>query len=388
MRSPVTGTAPTSAPDRSAPLVADRLRRLAQRTVLIAAAVGAGFLVAALFQGPAAADGMRSGSGDEPHRRVGGLAEPVARLTVAERPSHERQQAAGADDRRHDGPRAPLAGTIGAIVGPLDATPSTGPRRPTGASPVSVPLPRVGAPDAAERERLRPASVARAAHRPAQRADPSRRAADPPRQPAIAAPDLPAVRGPADSPTVGLIAAPLPYVVDILSTVPIRPVVVALLRVVDAALPPALGAVIVPAATPPLPAPPALGPAVVPVTDPALVPTVPTPPTDSALAPVPAAAQPTPAAPPPMSLVGPAPPTASTGHLAARPGPVAAGADLPGRPVAPVDQDAAGVDDRSTPGPGLVRPVDRQSHLGAGQPGDFVPLLVESRTPSAIARPG
>ncbi|MGC4749912.1 hypothetical protein ACLQ28_30260 [Micromonospora sp. DT201] len=189
--------------------------------------------------------------------------------------------------------------------------------------------------------------------------------------------------------------APLPHVVDIVSavairpvTMVIRPVAIALRCVAEAVLPPGLGAVIVPAVTPPLPAPPALGPAAVPVTDPALVPTVPTPSADSAVAPVRAAALPIPAAPPPMSVVGLARPTVSTGHVAARPGPVAAGAGLPGRPVAPADQDAAGVDGGSTPGPGLVWPVDRQSHLGAGQPCDLVPLLFDSRTPSAIARPG
>ncbi|WP_220091134.1 hypothetical protein, partial [Micromonospora saelicesensis] len=86
--------------------------------------------------------------------------------------------------------------------------------------------------------------------------------------------------------------------------------------------------------------------------------------------------------------VGPARATAPTGHLAARPAPAAATGLLSGEPVAPADQDAAGVDNGSAPAPGLVRPVDRQSHLGAGQRCDLVPLMVESRTPSAIARPG
>ncbi|MFG1869121.1 hypothetical protein [Micromonospora arborensis] len=360
--------------------------------VLIALAVGAGLLMAALFEGPAAADGMRSGSGDEPHRQIGGLVQPVARLiTVAERPSQERQHAAGADDRRHDRPRAPLAGVIGGVVALRDATPAPRPRRPTGASPVSVPLPRVGASvplGAAERERLRPTSVARAAHRPAPRADPARLAADPPRPPATTAPDPPGVHALADTPAVALVTAPLPYVVHIVNAVVIRPVAMVLLCVADAVLPPALGAVIVPTAAPPPPAPPTLGPAAVPVTDPAPLPTVPTRSADTAMAPVPAAALPIPAAPPPMSVVGPERPTASTRHLAARAVPVAAGADFPGRPVAPVDQDAAGVDDGSTPGPGLVWPVDRQSHLDTGQPYDLVPLLADSRTPSAIARPG
>ena len=192
------------------------------------------------------------------------------------------RRAAGADDRRRDKLRAPLAEPIGGVVAPREKAPSTEPRRLTAASsPVNPPLPRAGASvpaGAAEREGLRPASVARAAHRSAHRVDLSRPATDPPRKPATAAPSPTAVHGPADSPVVGLITAPLPYVVDIVSAVPIRPVVVALLRVADAVLPPALGAVTVPAATPPLPVPPVLGPAAGPVTDPAPPPTVPTPP--------------------------------------------------------------------------------------------------------------
>ncbi|WP_444947765.1 hypothetical protein [Micromonospora ureilytica] len=187
---------------------------------------------------------------------------------------------------------------------------------------------------------------------------------------------------------VGLITAPLPYVVDIVSTVPIRPVLVALLRVADAVLPPVLGPVTVPAATPPLPVPPVLGPAAGPVTDPAPPPTVPTPPAEPAPAPVRTAVPQTPAAPPPMSVVGPARATAPTGRLAKHPGPLDAAGVFSGQPVTPSDQDAAGVDNGSTPGSGLVRPLDRQAQFGAGQPCDLVPLLVESRTPSAIARPG
>ncbi|RAO25060.1 hypothetical protein MED15_00818 [Micromonospora noduli] len=380
VRSPVSGTAPASAPDRSAPLAAGRLRRLARRLVLLAAAVGAGFVMAALLQGPAAADGMRSGSGDEPHRRIGGLVESVARLTIAERPNQDRQRAAAAGDRRHDRPRAPLMAPTGGVATPREDPPATEPRRSAGASRFGASVP----PGATERERLRPASVARAA----QRVDLPRPAAPAPRQPATAAPDPLAVRTPAESTVVGLITAPLPYVVDIVSTVPIRPVVMGLLRVTDAVLPPPLCPVIVPGAAPRLPAPPALVPTAVPVTEPAPVLTVPMPPAGPTLALVRAAAPPAPAAPPPMSVVVPTRATAPTGHVAARPAPVAAPGLLSGEPVAPADQDAAGVDNRSTPAPGLVRPLDRQSHLGAGQPCDLVPLLVESRTPSAIARPG
>ncbi|MFI6066898.1 hypothetical protein ACIA47_16810 [Micromonospora sp. NPDC051227] len=386
MPSPVTETAPASAPDRSAPPAAGRLRRLARRLVLLAAAVGAGFVMAALLQGPAAADGMRSGSGDEPQRKIGGLVESVARLTIAERPNQDRQRAAASDNRRDDKPRAPLGVPTGGLAAPREAPPATKPRPSAGASRLGASVP----PDAAERERLRPAPVARAAHRSAHRTDLSWPAADPPRQPATATadPDLSAVGTPAESTVVGLITAPLPYVVDIVGTVPIRPVVMGLLRVADAVLPPPPCPVVVPAAAPPLPAPPALGLAAVPVTEPAPVPTVPTPPAGPALTLVRVAAPPAPAAPPPMSFVGPARATAPTGRLAARPAPLAAPGLLSGEPVAPADQEAAVVEKGSTSAPGLVRPLDRQSHLGAGQRCDLVPLLVESQTPSAIARPG
>ncbi|MCX5065787.1 hypothetical protein OOJ91_07830 [Micromonospora lupini] len=190
---------------------------------------------------------------------------------------------------------------------------------------------------------------------------------------------------------MGLITAPLPHVVDIVRTAPIQSVVIALLRVIDAVLPPALRAVLPPAA-PPLTTPPAPWPADVPVTGSPPVAAVPTPSADSAPPPLRAAcvavratATPPPAAPPPMAVDDP---TASTGHVAARPAPLDVAADYPVRPVAPADQDAAGVDDGSTPGPGLLRPVDRQSPLGPRVPCALVPLLVESRAPSAIARPG
>ncbi|MEU4555298.1 hypothetical protein [Micromonospora violae] len=183
----------------------------------------------------------------------------------------------------------------------------------------------------------------------------------------------------------GLITAALPSVVDIVATVPVRPVVMALLRVADAVLPPALLPTTVPA-TPPRSAPPASGPSGAPADDPP--PAAPTPPADPVLSPVPAAVPPAPATPPPMPVVGPAPPTTSAGHHAARVGPVAAGAEFSGQPVAPVDQDTAGVGGGSAPGPGLVWPLDRPAQFGAGQPCDVVPLLIEGRNLSPITRPG
>ncbi|WP_405431655.1 hypothetical protein [Micromonospora sp. NBC_00617] len=386
-----------SVPSRPAALVAGRLRGLARRLVLIAAAVGAGFLLAALFQGPAAADGIRSDHGDEPHRQIRALVEPIARLTVTERSAGERPRVVRADEPRQDRPRAPLAGAIGSVVDPRDVTPSMPPRRSTAASPGSVPLPRVGAavpPGAAERARLRPDSPAPEAHRPVRRGHPSRPDADPMPRPVPAAAKAHALPVPAGSLAVGLITTPLPRVITIVRTVPIQPVIVALLRVTDALLPPAPRAVI-PPATPPLTAPPAPGPATMPVTVSPPAAAVPTPPARSLMSPVRAApvvvcatAAPPPVASPPMSVAVPARPTASTGHLDARPAPLAATGDLPGRPVVPVDQDAAGVDDGSTAGPGLIRPVDRQSPLASEVPCELVPLLVERHAPSAIARPG
>ncbi|MEU7614078.1 hypothetical protein [Micromonospora sp. NPDC049204] len=470
MRSPVNGTAPTSAPGGpSAPPTADRLRRLVRRTVLFAAAVGAGFLLAALFQGPAAADGMRSGSGAEPRLEIGGLVEPVTRLMEAARPDQDRQRAAGADHRRGGAPDAPVTRAIGDLVAPRDTTPTLRAPRST----VSVPLPRVDSSGIAERESLRPASSARADHRPARRVPAARPPADPVRQAARAVPELPAMPRPADTPTADLITAPLPRVADtvhapiprvtdlvhdavprvadtvhdavprvaeivhapiphvtdvvhdtlprvtgivhaplphvadlvtaalphvigVVSAVPIPPVVTALCQVTDAALAPARDAMAVPAAPPP-PSPPRLGPAAEPLAAPAPAPAVPTPPAqqaepaasaEPALAPAHAAAAAATAASPWLSVVEPAHARASTGHPAARPDPVTVDVDLPGRPVTPADQDAAGADDGSPPGPGLVRPADRQAYPRAGQLRDLVPLLVESRAPAPIARPG
>ncbi|MGC4813233.1 hypothetical protein ACLQ29_22125 [Micromonospora sp. DT228] len=408
---------------------------------LFAAAVGAGFLLAALFQGPAAADGMRSGSGVEPQLEIGGLVEPVTRLTEAARPDRDRQRPTGADHRHAGNPDAPLTRAVGGVVAPGAATPAPRSPRSAGASPVSVPLPRVDTSGAAARETLRPASATRAAHRPARRVQASRPPADPARQPAGAAPGRPAMPRPAGTPVADLITAPLPHVasaplphvadivsaplphvvdtasaplphiidtvnaslphvvdiasvplphvVDIVSALPIRPVVGALRQVTGAVPTPAIHAVVVPAAPAP-PTPPALVPAAVPLADPTPAPTVPTPsaaPAEPALAPVHTAAAAT-AAPPWLSVVGPTCARASTGHPAARPDPVTAQAGLPGRPVTPADQDAAGADDGSPPGPGLVQADDRQVHLRAWQFRDLVPLLVASRAPAPIARPG
>ncbi|MGC4856604.1 hypothetical protein ACLQ24_25335 [Micromonospora sp. DT4] len=386
MRSPVNGTAPTSAPGRSTPPVAGRLRRLARRVALLAVAVGAGFLLAALFQGPAAADGTRSSSGDELRRQVGTLVEPVTRVTVAERPDRDRPRAVGTHHRRDDTPGGPPTGAIGGVVRARDALPSTGPRRPRRAARVSVPPPRVGTSvpaGATGHEELRPASVARAAHRPARRAHPPRPADDPPRP---AAPDPLGLPGPVGSLTAGLVT-PLPHVVGMVRALPIQPLVTALLRVVDAVLPPDLGAVIVPRA-PRLITLPALGRAAVPVTDPVPAPALLPPSANPPLSPVRAAAAPSSAARPPTSGTEPAPFTAATGRPAARPGPVAAKNGLPGRPVTPADQDAAGVDEGSPPAPGLIRPADRPSYVDAKRPRDLVPLLIERRTPSVVARPG
>lgn len=398
MRSPVNGTAPTSAPVRAAPVAADRLRRLARRLALVAVAVGGGFLLALLFQGPASADGTRGGFGDELHRQLGALVEPVQRVTVTERSDHDPLRAVradaprpsvSADDRRHSGRHAPLTGAIAGVVGARDVPSPAVFRRPTDAARTSVPPSRAGTPirpGAARHERLRSSTPSGATRRPAPRAHSPRSAADSARQPASAAPDhreLPEALG--SSAVAGLLTPVLRPAVDVVRALPIAPAVAALLRIVDAVLPPALGAVVVPAPRSPL-APPAREPTVVsPAVSPGAAP-APTPP-DPALS-VPAAATPPPAAPPPIAVAAHRPPPAPPGHPAARPAPPAVADHPPGRPVTPVDQDAAGTDEGSPPAPGLVRPDHRQSHPGIAALCHLVPLFVASRTPSAIARPG
>ncbi|WP_433534204.1 hypothetical protein ACQPZK_18630 [Micromonospora sp. CA-249363] len=391
MRSPVNGTAPTSAPDRPMPSVADRLRRLARRLALIGVAVGGGFLLALLFQGPASADGTRGSSADELHRQVGALVEPVRRVTSTERADHGPPPAVRADDRRQGGRHAPLTGAIAGVVGARDVPSPATSRRPADAARTSVPPSRPDTPvrpGTARHDRLRAPTAAHATHRPAQRARPPRAAADPARQPAAASPDHRELPGPLGSPAVADLLTPvLRPAVDVVRALPIAPVVTALLRVVDAVLPPALGAVVVPAPRAPV-APPALTPTVVPPPGAALAPAPPTPPPGPALPPVRAAATPALAALPPTPVAAypasPAPP----GHLAARPASPAVAAHPPGQPVTPVDQDAAGTGEGSAPAPGLIRPAHRQSHPGIAAPCRLLPLFVESRTPSAIARPG
>ncbi|MET8281625.1 hypothetical protein [Micromonospora sp. NPDC005174] len=389
MRSPVNGTAPTSAPGRPTPVVVNRLRRLARRLALIAVAVGGGFLLALLFQGPASADGTRGSSGDELHRQLGALVEPVRQVTTIERSDHDPRRGPRAVDRHHHGQRAPLTGAIAGVVGARDVPSPAESRRPTDAARMSVPSSRAGTlvrSDAARHERLRTSTAARATHRPAHRARPPRATADPARQPTAAAPVHRQLRGALGSPAVaGLLTPVLRPAVDVVRALPIAPVVTALLGVVDAVLPPALGAVIVPAPRA-RPAPPALepagaafapGPAALPASLPG-----PAPP------PVCAAATPPPAASPPTPVAAHLPPMAPPGHLAARPAPPAVAAYPPGQPVTPADQDAAGTDGGATPTPGLVRPAHRQSDPGTAAPCHLVPLFVDTRTPSAIARPG
>ncbi|MGV9214088.1 hypothetical protein ACTFTM_19705 [Micromonospora sp. RB23] len=388
MRSPVNGTAPTSAPGRPAPVVADRLRRLARRLALIAVAVGGGFLLALAFQGPASADGTRGSSGDELHRQLGALVEPVRQVATIERSDRDPGSDVRAGDHRHGGRHAPLTGVVAGVVGARDVPSPTASRRPTDTARMSVPPSRASAPvrsDAARHERLRTSTTARATHRPAHRARPPRSAADSARQPATAGPDHRELPGALVPPAVADLLTPvLRPAVGVVRALPIAPVVMALLRVVDAVLPPALD-VVVPAPRAPF-APPAPEPAAAPP-GPAAAPAPPAPP-GPALPPVRAAATPCPAAPPPTPVAAHLPSTAPPGHLAARPAPPAVAAYSPGQPVTPADQDAAGADGGVTPTPGLVRPAHRQSHPGIAAPCHLVPLFVETRTPSAIARPG
>ncbi|MFI5928518.1 hypothetical protein ACIA3K_21475 [Micromonospora sp. NPDC051543] len=380
------------------PVVAGRLRGLVRRLALLAVAVGGGFVLALLFQGPASADGTRGGSGAELHRQLGALVEPVRRVTVTERSDPDPRSGVRADDRRQGGRHAPLTGAIAGVVGARDVPSPTAPRRPTDAARTSVPPSRTATSvqsDATRHERPRSSTAARATHRPAHRPRPPRSTADSARRPATAAPDH---RGLPEALVSPAVAGPLTPVlrpaVDVVRALPIAPVVAGLLRVVDAVLlpvvdavlPPALGAVVVPAPRSPVAPPARDATAASPGATPAPAP--PTPPPTPALPPVRAAATPAPVAPPPTPVAAYPPSMAPPGHLAARPAPPAVAAYPPGQPVTPVDQDAAGTDEGSTPAPGLIRPAHRQSHPGIAALCHLVPLLVESRTPTGIARPG
>ncbi|MFF5055102.1 hypothetical protein ACFY1S_18155 [Micromonospora sp. NPDC000663] len=210
-------------------------------------------------------------------------------------------------------------------------------------------------------------------------ADPSTRA-----HPRLAAP--PALR-PVLSSTTGLVSAVVAQVVGIVDRVPIRPVVVALGRITGVVLSPVLDAVVVPVSAR-LPAPPGPGLGPVPVTDAASRP-APAPPVDPALAPVrPVEVLTAVAAPWPASAVQGQRITSATGHRVKRPGPTVTAVGLPGLPVAPADQDAAGVDEGSTPAPGLVWPVVRQVVAAAAQTYDLGLFVLGTRSPSVVARPG
>jgi len=333
--------------------------------VLILTAVGAGFVVAVLFQGAAAAD---VGIGGEHHQDLP-LTSPAAAVRVA------------------------------------PATPPTSPEGPSRGSAASVSVPRVAASvphrlveRGTPRPGLRSESAVRVGHRPPRDAGPSRRVVAPPvpivaepvaavpltrAHPRLAAP--PVVR-PVMSSTVGLLSASVAQVVGVVDRVPIRPIVVVLGRITDVVLSPVLGAVIVPASVR-LPVLPRPGLRPVPVTD-AASRAAPAPLVDPALAPVrPVELLPAVAAPCPAAVVHWPRGTSATGRHVARPGRTSTPAGLAGVPVTPADQDAAGVNDGSTPTPGLVWPVVRQVAAAAQtyDPGLFV---LGTRSLSVIARPG
>lgn len=366
--------------------------------VLILAAVGAGFVVAVLFQGPAAAD---DGVAGERHHRTG-VIERVVRLTVGDGIDRHRQRDAGADDPHRDLPPASPA----AAVRHAPATPRLSPERVGRGAARSVVLPRVASSAThrpVERGTLRPGlrseSTVRVGHLPPRDAGPPRRVVTPP-APIVAAPvdavslprahprlAAPPVVRPVISSTVGLVAASVAQVVGVVDRVPIRPVIVALGRVTDVILSPVLGAVIVPA---PARLPALAGPGLrqVPVTDAASRP-APAPPVDPALAPVrPVELLPAVAAPWQVSVVHGPRLTSAAGRPVARPGRSSTPAGLPGLPVTPADQDAAGVYDGSTPAPGLVWPVVRQVPAAAAQTFDLGLFVLGTRSPSVIARPG
>ncbi|MDG4809519.1 hypothetical protein O7634_22455 [Micromonospora sp. WMMD1120] len=357
---------------------------------LIAVAVGAGFLLAALTQEPAAADGARGGPGHEADRTINDLTEPIVRLTVGRLPAHHDPPATGADDRRRGEPSSAPAGRDG-VVPTRRATPPAEPRESTAgtrgrvraAAPATPPPVRHG--DQRRASGARPEQhpvrdLRRSAHR--HTGPPAALLPDPHvlRDPHVL-PDPHVLRDTAGWPVLDLVTAPLPHVVDI---VPIRPVVRTLLRLVTPVLPPAPGPVIVPR-SPPMPDPPTPLPVSTPGSAPApqQAPVPPSAPESTSAHPHEATA-----APPLSSVHDPAAQPASTGHRAAPPTAIAARVDAPRQPVAPVDQDAACVNDGSTSGHGLTRSVRRQLPPAAEQPCDLAPLVLKSRPLSTIARPG
>jgi hypothetical protein len=88
---PTSRSAPAAVPRRSASPASDGLTRLVRWVVLIAAATGAGFLVAALFGGPAAASPAdRSSSDGGGLQQVRAAVGTTVRLALEERPSTDR----------------------------------------------------------------------------------------------------------------------------------------------------------------------------------------------------------------------------------------------------------------------------------------------------------
>ncbi|KAB1941497.1 hypothetical protein F8271_14255 [Micromonospora sp. ALFpr18c] len=188
------------------------------------------------------------------------------------------------------------------------------------------------------------------------------------------------------SSTVDLVSASVAQVVGVVDRVPIRPVIVVLGRITDVVLSPVLGAVVVAA---PARLPPLVGPGLraVPVTG-AAYRRAPVPPVDPALAPVrPVELLPAVAVPGPASVVHGPRMVSAAGRPVARPGRTSTPAGLPGLPVTPADQDAAGVNDGSAPTPGLVWAVVRQV-AAAAQTYDLGLVVLGTRSPSVIARPG
>lgn len=392
MRCPARPPAPAAAPGRSAPPPSDGLARFVRRVVLIAAAVGAGFLVAALFDGPAVASAAdRTGSGEH-HQHIRVALDSSGSLARQERPARRDHPAGG-------GAARPVT-LLRAVVGGLAAAPDrTHPARtPSSGDASSVVAPRTRTPLSFGVDGGRPAD--RPAERRADRRQNSagglgRRAADRqgPRVPARSPTPLagPSVARPA---VVALVVAPLPHVVRAVDTVPIPSLVATLIRAAGAVLSPVLGLVSGPA-VPPSPGPTAPPPAPAAesgsgrATGPTARPlTASESPRGPRPAPALARAAPTMAKPPSASVVGPVGPAAPIGRGAVRPCPESASSGQPGRPVPPADKAAAGVQDGPGPGPGLLRAPGWPSRCRPGQFQDPVPVLVEGRSPSAVARPG
>ncbi|MFC4149494.1 hypothetical protein ACFO0M_24875 [Micromonospora mangrovi] len=370
--------------------------RLLRRVALILAAVGAGFLAAALFGGPAAASDPAGGSsGDAREPLVSPLIGATVRVALGGTSTTPASRSTptptvGADDRPVRRPAVPIGTTVGGIH---RARSTTAPGRPEVAAGPATRTPVVAG--VVGRPAVRP-GPARADRRAVPGADVGSRAVDRRRQPVSAGVAAPgSILTPAGPSVVGLVVAPLRQVLRVVCAGPVGAVVTAFTRVTDAVLAPVLGAVTAPILGPPAPSspsPPPSGAGVAPVSGPPAVP-LPAAPRS--------AGTPQPHAIPVVPGVVPAPasasgfgPTRSAGSV----GPVGSGgarvrlalasSPRPAGPLPLTDQAAAAAPHGPQPGSGLSAAAGWLTRCAAGRAREAGTLVVPGRSPSVVARPG